>query len=240
MSNALRAARVIDGRDLMRLHIETLFTLDVAGRLVASTEASGAPAPRFFFGRSADGDLCRVRHDTAPALAEELASLCAAAGGAAPHDDPIDAEPFIARLAADQPVLSTWAGPAFRFPGRLPSAPNTVRVRSANAAVLEPCLASWLDDVAQDVPMYAALVDGAAVALCASVRITRRAHEAGVETHPDFRGRGYAARAVAAWARSVRESHRVPLYSTAWTNTASRALARRLNLIQYGVDLHIT
>jgi hypothetical protein len=32
----------------------------------------------------------------------------------------------------------------------------------------------------------------------------------------------------------------VPLYSTSWKNEPSRAVARRLGLIQYGVDLHIT
>jgi predicted GNAT family acetyltransferase len=76
--------------------------------------------------------------------------------------------------------------------------------------------------------------------VCASVRVTVDAHEAGVETHPDFRGRGQGARAVAAWATLVRESGAVPLYSTSWSNEASRRLASRLGLVQFGSDLHIT
>jgi hypothetical protein len=32
----------------------------------------------------------------------------------------------------------------------------------------------------------------------------------------------------------------IPLYSTSWQNQASLALARKLGLIQYGADLHIT
>ena len=39
-------------RELMRLHIATLFTRDDHGRLVRVNESSGAPAPRFFLGRT--------------------------------------------------------------------------------------------------------------------------------------------------------------------------------------------
>ena len=88
--------------------------------------------------------------------------------------------------------------------------------------------------------MTVVLHDGKTVSVCCSVRMTPQAHEAGVETHPAFRGRGYAARAVAAWAKTVYEMARVPLYSTSWENEPSRTLAKKLGLIQYGVDLHIT
>lgn len=109
-----------------------------------------------------------------------------------------------------------------------------------NASLLSPYLEDWRADVSAGVPMTAALEGGRAVAVCCSVRVTPQAHEAGVETHPDFRRRGHAARAVSAWARAVREIDRMPLYSTSWDNAASRALAGKLGLIRYGGDLHIT
>jgi predicted GNAT family acetyltransferase len=88
--------------------------------------------------------------------------------------------------------------------------------------------------------MFALVVDGRAVAVCCTVRQTSEAHEAGVETVPAFRGCGYAAQVVTAWASAVRERGQVPLYSTSWQNEASRAVARKLGLIQFGNDLHIT
>ena len=83
-------------------------------------------------------------------------------------------------------------------------------------------------------------MDGRAVSVCASVRRSTAAHEAGVETAPQYRGRGLAPRAVAAWARAVLTMDRVPLYSTSWQNEASRNVARKLGMTHFGNDLPIT
>lgn len=77
-------------------------------------------------------------------------------------------------------------------------------------------------------PRVAVVEEGAAVCLCFSSRLTERAAEAGVETLEAYRGRGYAVAAVAGWAHVVRSPGRIPLYSTAWDNRASHAVARKL------------
>jgi RimJ/RimL family protein N-acetyltransferase len=84
------------------------------------------------------------------------------------------------------------------------------------------------------------VAEGRAVSVCFSSRLTPRAAEAGVETAEPFRGRGYATRAVAAWAHAVRETGRIPLYSTSWNNLASQGVARSLGLRIYGADLSLT
>ena len=88
-------------------------------------------------------------------------------------------------------------------------------------------------------PCVAVVRGGAAVALCHSSRRSGVAAEAGVETLSAFRGRGYGAAVVAAWARAVRRESLLPLYSTSWDNAASRALARRLGLVPYAEDWHV-
>jgi len=83
-------------------------------------------------------------------------------------------------------------------------------------------------------------VDGHAVSIGTSVRLTRVAHQDGVDTCRAYRGRGFAPRVVTAWAQAVRDIGRIPLYSTSWQNEASRAVARKLHLICFGSDVHIT
>ena len=226
-----------NGKDLMRVHVETLFTCDDAGRLLTVNESAGVAAPRFFLGRTKDGNAWWFRHDVATALANDLAALCRGQPASLEAGSPTS---FIHRLSRAGPVRKTWAGPAYHFPPHLPGDETAVRVTLANASLLSPYLEDWRADVATSVPMFVALEAQQAVSICASVRIGPDAHEAGVETHADFRGRGFAARVVNAWARAVHELGQIPLYSTSWENESSRALAQKLGLKQFGVDLHIT
>ena len=230
-----------DGRELMRLHAEALFAHDARGQLVRVNVPGGGPAPRFFLGRTADGAVWRVRHDVDD---DTRTALAAAAGDGPfrghPPDAPIDPSPYEEILARVAPVERTWVGPAFHFPRDLPAADGAVPVTAERAPLLDPLLHAWVPDVPTCQPMFVLVVDGRAVSVCATVRRTDAACEAGVETAPDYRGRGYAARVVAPWARAVRAEGRVPLYSTSWRNEASRAVARRLALVLFGSDLHVT
>jgi RimJ/RimL family protein N-acetyltransferase len=232
---------VISHRDLMALHVEALFRHDAAGRLLRVNEPDGAPAPRFFLGTTIDGPVLRFRHDVPDELRGELE---AAAGDDVRRqptlDSPIGQSRYEAILARSAPVQRTWVGPAFSFPETLPTAHGATLVTADNSHALRAFLADWIPDVPRCRPMYALTVDDDAVAVCCSVRTTPKAHEAGVETVARYRGRGYAAQVVSAWARAVREAGRSPLYSTSWQNEASRAVAGKLGLIHFGSDLHIT
>ena len=232
---------MLDDRELMRLHIEALYTHDAAGDLVRVNEPNGAPAPRFFLGRTAHGAARRFRHDVDLESRRELE--------AASRDDvlrahaldaPPDLTPYARILARAAPVEQTEAGPAFCFPRDSRTITSAVLVTDENAESLRPLLAPWIPDVRLSAPLFALHVDGQAVAVCASVRITSDAHEAGVETSLAYRGRGYAAQVVTAWARAVRDMGRVPLYSTSWRNGASQAVAGKLGLTHFGSDLHLT
>lgn len=137
-------------------------------------------------------------------------------------------------------VKRTWAGPAYTFPAALFQPIGAAQIYPGNAALLHPQLASWAPELRQRKPCFGVFRNGQAIAICASSRTTAQAAEAGVETVTEFRGEGAAGLAVAAWAAAVRDSGRIPIYSTSWENLASRAVAAKLELDLFAEDLHIT
>ncbi len=229
-----------DALDLARLQAEAFFVHDANGRLLRINEPEPhAPAPRFFFTRTALGNLWRIRFDLPPELSTELEVLAA--------DEPVSADlalppqnlaQFRVLLGQHAPV-SLVAGPAYQLPALQPSA-QALLLTAENAATLQAhfgWLAASPDDYA---PAAAVVVDAAAVAVCFSSRITPQVCEAGVYTEAAFRGRGYAAEAVRTWAAAVRASGRLPLYDTSWQNTASQSVARRLGGTPYAANYSLT
>ena len=117
---------------------------------------------------------------------------------------------------------------------------GAILVSEANLDLLRPHLTDWHPDALGCQPALMLLAGSRAVSICCSVRKSPVAHEAGVETAPEFRGRGLATGVVTAWADAVRRRGLLPLYSTSWQNPASLALAETLGLQRYGTDLHFT
>jgi RimJ/RimL family protein N-acetyltransferase len=231
----------MDDRTLMKLHVCALFTHDVRGRLCRVNVPNGKAAPRFFLGRTNTGDEVRFRYDLPDVVVEELQALCVQERSNADTAlAPLESAACARILERFAPVRAVWTGPTYRCPQSLRASKDVVPVTHANVEVLQPHFEDWLDTVGDGRPFVAVLLDDRAVSVCASVRVTPDAHEAGVETAPDFRGRGYGRQAVAAWAKAVNDLGCAALYSTSWQNMASRALARALALPQYGSVLHIT
>jgi hypothetical protein len=232
-----------DDRELLDAHARALFTHDERGRLLSVNEpwGEGAPAPRLFFGRTRAGNLWRLRADLPEGLAEELEALCAdEPSGAGLGGTPRHADACVRLLGAHAPVSGVEAGPAYRFEECPEPSRGVTRVTRANAEVLRGGFEEFVDELPSAQPFAAALEDGRAVSVCRSVRVTLAAHEAGVETLPAFRGKGYAPDVAAGWALMVRSAGAAPLYSTSWGNAASRSVARKLRLVQFASDFHVT
>ncbi len=230
-------------------HLDALYRTSRDGRSYEINQWDAGEPPRFHLTRSQNWRGWRLRHDLDTELAAALEALVAAE----PLGDP-RAEPLLARQAralltgateGPPPVLRF--GPVFRFPEVFPDAPHAplppgaeVRALQLSDGNLLSAMPDWLPDLPHRHPFLVALLDGQALAVCASVRITARAHEAGVETHPDARRQGLARAVVAAWARAVRDLGAEPLYSTSWDNSASQAVAQSLGLRLIGTDWSLT
>ena len=229
-----------DALALLDLQIATLFRLDAAGDLLAINEPGDPPAPRLFLGRTPSGNRWWLRHDLPAALRDELARILAAEPSATDLAAPPEgAAALRAALAARAPLTNEWGGPAWDFPEALPRQEPAATVLT-DAAPLRRTFPGWAADFERCQPGAAILHKGEAVAVCFSARTSAGATEAGVNTLPAWRGRGYARAVVTAWAEAVRTAGRIPLYSTSWDNAASRAVARGLGLRLYAADFHLT
>ena len=130
---------------------------------------------------------------------------------------------------------------AYRFPDQIPS-PSTkvVRVTQENAELLRDSFPEVISELDLVQPCIVVVEDRRAVSLCHSVRISARAHEAGLETLKTYRRKGYAAAVVAGWATVVRDLGLIPFYSTSWDNVASQGVAGSLGLVLYSADFSFT
>jgi RimJ/RimL family protein N-acetyltransferase len=221
---------------LIELHVEALFVHDESGRLVKVNEPAGGPAPRFYLGRTSEGIIRRFRYDLEEALVTELNALCDHEDRSVLAREPTYAKEYESLLDGGR----ASAGPAFVFEQLpVPTARDVIEVTGANKRMLSRGLDAWMIDVERGSKLFALVADGRAVSVCASVRETPFCHEAGVETLSEYRGRGFAADTVSAWARDTFASNLIPLYSTSWENKASRRVAMKLGLRMYGSDFHV-
>ncbi len=210
------------------LHLATLYETDVAGRLTRTREPAKRLAPMFVLVRSTTTCVWGIRAGVSDALAVELAAL-------ARDEPPVRDLRELPKHVGRYRTLGTteWFGPAFEFPELIGASSDIERIEDERA--LNVNLRGWVpgEIAAGCAPVMGIVVDGAPVSVCFCARRTDRAAEAGVDTAPAYRGRGYAGRVTAAWAHAMRASGRIPLYSTSWINTASLAVARKLGLVAY-------
>lgn len=233
---------------LIELQASALFIADDDGRLryIAEpgyAEADLDPAPRFFMGRTREGNVWRFRHDLPVELVRSLDQLCRAEPAAVNlADPPLQAGAIRALLHAHTPITDEWRGPAYWIPDGIDAPTEVVLISEANAHLLEANFPWTITEPGgfKIGPLAATIAQNQVLSICFCARITAQAAEAGVETVQAARGQGYASAAVAAWAAAVRHRGLVALYSTSWENLASQGVARKLGMVCYGDDWSIT
>jgi hypothetical protein len=217
------------------VQLRTMFVLDGRGRIGTSPESNTPPGPLFALIRGVSSCASAVRADVREEVAAEVERLarqeCPLDDLQNPNDAPANADAYLALLGGQ-----INAGPAFTFPDRIAHSSDVALIDKLE--MLERHFRGWVaDEIPWRAPIVAVMDNGFPVSVCfCATRSSENTVEAGLETAAAFRGRGFAPRVTAAWAAAIRASGRIPLYSTAWTNDASRAVARKLGLIQYAVD----
>lgn len=224
---------------LQQLQIETLFQCDPAGRLRAVNEPGNPPAPRFFMGRTTEGNCWHYRYDLPAAVIAQLEPLCQAE----PITDNLSNLPqnyaaIKTILQAHAPIQTEYRGPNYWMPAEHQPPAHVVLISASNLHLLQPHFPWMIAEASYHAigPVAAAVVQDQAVSICFCSRIPGAATEAGLETAPAYRRQGHAVAAVAGWAAAVRKRGCLPLYSTGWENQASQAVAGKLGMVCYGED----
>lgn len=226
---------------LLESRLDALYETDAGGHIVCTNSWERQPAPRFHLMLTPGGARTRFRADVPKDAARELAALAAQEGWQASCEGPPRTLPrYVELLSPLAPIQEIVSGPAFAATGEVVAYGPVLDIDAGNAELLRGRLGDWLADAPHRRPFVAVVQGEQAVSLCASVRISPAVHCAGVETHPDHRGRGHALTAVSGWAQRVQALGATPFYSTSWGNAASRAVATRLGFQFAAADLRIT
>ncbi|MBB2482987.1 GNAT family N-acetyltransferase [Bacillus sp. APMAM] len=225
--------------ELMELQVNVLFNHDEFGGMTWINEPGTKSAPRIFLGITNQGTVERYHQALHEDVKDELTRIVAKAPWVdAPNR--VNLAEIISVLSKDRLIENVYAGPAYVFPDLRGTSTQAVRITHENIGLLEHHFPDFFDDVENGQPMFAVVQNQVAVSLCCSARQTSDAAEASLHTAQNFRGKGYALEVCTAWAAEVQSQGQIAFYSTAWNNLSSQAVARKLRLRQYGVDLHFS
>ena len=217
------------------LQLQTLFLLDGEGRISATRSPEPSPGPLFMLIRGTASCAWAVREDVPREIADELNGLAREEPPVSDlRQDPVHAERYKSLVNG-----GVDSGPAFTFPEKIVQPRRTVLIDEIQ--LLDHYFSGWkAGEIPERTPIVAVVEEGYPVSVCFCARRSNVAAEAGLETAVAYRGRGLGPRVAAAWALAIRASGSVPLYSTSWSNHASRAVARKLGLVAYASNWNIS
>ncbi|MFE7378115.1 GNAT family N-acetyltransferase [Bacillus cereus] len=220
--------------DLIAIQVEVLFVHSPVGKMKCVNEKGNPKAPRFFLGRTREGSITRYHCNVDDKTISKIEKLIRE------PSNHIEIAKIINVLNEERTVENIWMGPAFMLPNNLHKPTRTIQITEKNKELLRENFPNLIEQMEWRQPYFAIVQNEKVVSICCSARSTPVAAEASVETLAEFQGNGYSTDVVTAWAISIQEEKRIPLYSTSWDNYASQAVARKLKLINYGMNLHIT
>jgi RimJ/RimL family protein N-acetyltransferase len=217
---------------LLQREMDTLWGMDAYGRR--------EPAPCIAVAQASDGRAVRFSAAIPSAVRQRLDAV------ANTNNDSDSGSPPPEVILAQQLLgaSAVTSGPSYVIENAdWPAAPTIIASQQETSWALPPARPEqwwepqeWADLLAGNLGPWAAAVDdaGEVLALCHTPRAHQRCAEAGVWTHPDHRGRGYAQAVTMAWAVVARPHYDLLFYSTSEHNRASQGVARVLGLRPIG------
>jgi hypothetical protein len=238
---------------LLDIQLQTAFVLEPSGRISCTNDPDRSAAPRFALFGCASGNICGVRADVTDDTAAELRNLTALEPPFLDHSGaPKHFGRYVELLMRDAPVRKRCVELTYLLPNDLAYRHEVrlIRSDSIEGQDLGAALASrgipgglaemgFADITHFGPPWCAALHDGEIASIAFAARLSGRGASLGLATVRALRGQGYAAAAVAGWARMEALAARALFYSTDQTNRSSQKVIARLGLQFLGTSLEL-
>lgn len=195
--------------ELIRLNVGLENRINLSSDLFPLPDSDPKQVAQFIIACHSGGCERFFRYDLPVPIREKLSRL-------EPEQALYDYELVKGILAKDRPCKDVWGGKGYVFR----NSPDPAE----------------FPDVVQHEGAFVIITEGKSVASAWSQEQNDKAAELAVEVLPQYRRRGYARQVSAAWANDVMQSGRIAFYSHLHNNTASEALARSLEIVQYAVS----
>ncbi len=240
--------------DLLRTESRTVFVLDKTDRIRFENDPENSKGPLFYLARCKQGTIALVHREIDGGLAGRLLRIAATEPVPASLDD------NALRLGQYLELLGGQFAEPVPGPGISYHLPTNLEVRSdvelvSSGTTFGDRLVERLhhDGMPLDLielgfrnpedfwpPWCVAMHEGNIVSVGMTARLSEIGAESGIVTVPGYRRQGFAAAAVAGWARHPDLTAKTLFYSAAQENVASIGVARRLGLRFIGTTLRIT
>lgn len=225
---------------MLEMRVETLFTTDSRSRLLTVNEPwdKTRPAPRLYLAKSTEGSIIyQFRNDVLPETIKELENYLKA-------EPPLDNENKIAYIDEYLKTLESsnyTEGICYYYKNAREAAGNNcIKITPGNINDFRLQEFEWLrEEIDHCQICYGIAEDNNIVSLCRSVRISEKAHEAGIETMKEYRGRGLAGIVLINWANEVSGMEHTAFYSTGKENKSSQRVAEKAFLTKLGIEMGI-
>ncbi|MGH6992868.1 MAG: GNAT family N-acetyltransferase [Caulobacteraceae bacterium] len=241
----------LDDRRLIEIDLETLFVFSPVGRIESENDPPRSPGPRIALFASSAGLRLALGSGIS---ARETADLHATVRAQPNWKDPARAPACLALLSdliGAPEVKETYL--IHHLPHELSAFPASAQVARSGEPEGEALLARLAQEGVPPAlaragftdagefwpPWCAALLEGEIAAVAFAARLSRTGAEIGVYALESHRRQGLASALTAAWSRHPMLAGRELFYSCALSNSASRAVARRLGLRLIGWSLAI-
>lgn len=237
--------------DRLKLAAESSFALDAYGRLLHQNDPGGSPAPRFWLVGCAEGNIAYFRPDVSPETVATIEGLVLGEPPLGARDsEPVHLVRYRELLEADETRVEFEL--AYELPNgtTFPSRARIVRSGTAEGdALLSDYARAGVPSGFHDLgfkdlnefwaPWCVVFENEDAAAIAFAARLGARGAATGVATAKAQRGRGLAAKAVAAWSAHPDLANKTLGYSHNRANRSSQRVTERLGLRFIGVQLRI-